>query len=73
MRIYLELYELPEGFTEEADFIRIDVTGWSQSDIDTAIRLLKEHAQIYKHYVIQMHYCFHEENKPCNVVILDTR
>jgi hypothetical protein len=74
MRIYLELYEiLPEGSAEEADFIRIDVTKWSKEDVDSAIQLLKEHARIYDHYALQMHYCFHEENKPCNVVILDTR
>jgi hypothetical protein len=71
MRIYLELFEiLSEGSTEEPDFIRVDVTDWSKTDIDSAIELLKEHAQIYEHYVIQMHYCFHEENKPCNILLI---
>jgi hypothetical protein len=74
MRIYLELFEiLSEGSTEEPDFIRIDVTDWSQSDIGDAIQLLKEHAQSYDHYVIQIHYCRHDEYKSCNIVIIGGR
>jgi hypothetical protein len=74
MRIYLELFEiLPESSTEEPDFIRVDVTGWSQSDINTAIQLLKEHAQIYEHYVLQIHYCRHEEGETCSTAIIDVR
>jgi hypothetical protein len=74
MRIYLELVEaLPEGSTEEADFIRIDVTEWSQSDIDTAIQLLREHARLsYEHYTLQVHYCYHDESKPCSVVVVES-
>jgi len=74
MRIYLELTEiLPEGFTEEADFIRIDITNWGKEDVDTAIELLKEHARVYEHYVIQVHYCYHEEGKPCSVEVVEVR
>jgi hypothetical protein len=66
MRLYLELFEiLPEGSTEEADFIRIDVTDWSQDDIDEAIRLLKEHAKQYENYILQMHYCLHDQYGSC--------
>jgi hypothetical protein len=73
MRIYLELYEiLPEGSIEEADFIRIDVTEWSQSDVDTAISLLREHARVYEHYVLQVHYCYHDEGGSCSVAVIDT-
>jgi hypothetical protein len=73
MRTYLELFEvLLEGSTEEPDTIRIDVTGWSQADIDSAIALLKEHAQIYEHYVLQIHYCYHEEGKLCSVVVIES-
>jgi hypothetical protein len=73
MRIYLELFEvLTEGSTEEADSIRIDVTDWSQADIDSAIQLLREHArQSYEHYVLQMHYCYHDESKTCSVVVIE--
>jgi hypothetical protein len=74
MRIYLELYEvLPEGYSEEADFIRIDVTDWSKEDIDSAILLLKDHArQSYEHYVLQIHYCYHDESKTCSAVVIES-
>jgi len=74
MRIYLELFEvLPKDSVEEADFIRIDVTDWSQSDIDNAIQLLKEHAQSYEHYVLQIHYCYHDEGKPCSTTVIESK
>jgi hypothetical protein len=71
MRIYLELYEISEDLGEEADFIRIDITDWDKRDIDTAIQLLREHAQIYPHRIIQIHYCKHEEGEPCYVEVLE--
>ena len=75
MRIYLELYEIVTvESTAEPDFIRIDVTEWSKYDIDTAIQLLIKHAQqSYTSYIIQMHYCRHDENQLCTVTIIDTR
>jgi len=74
MRIYLEFFETPsENSAEEPDFIRIDVTSWDQSDVDQATQLLKEHAQSYDHYVIQIHYCYHDESKPCSITVLDSR
>jgi hypothetical protein len=74
MRIYLELYEtLPPESAEEPDFIRVDVTGWSQRDIDSAVQLLREHAKAYEHYVLQVHYCYHEEGKPCSVEVVEVR
>jgi hypothetical protein len=73
MRIYIELIELQEDGGEESDFIRIDVTEWLQRDINTAIELLKEHAQVYEHCVLQLHYCRHEDNEPCSVTVLESR
>jgi predicted alpha/beta hydrolase len=74
MRIYLELIEiLPAELAEEADFIRIDITDWARDDIDIAIQLLKEHATQYDHYVIQMHYCGHDENRSCNTELIDMK
>jgi hypothetical protein len=74
MRIYLELIEvLPEGSAEEADFIRIDVTDWSKKDVDQVIQLLKEQAEQYEHYIIQMHYCYHEEGKPCSIAVIESK
>jgi predicted alpha/beta hydrolase len=74
MRIYLELIEvLPEGSPEEADFIRIDVTDWSKEDVDVAVQLLREHAKVYDHYVLQIHYCGHEEGGPCSVSVIESK
>jgi len=63
MRIYLEFYEIAEE--GESDFIRIDVTDWSDEDIEEAINLLIEHAQNYSSCMIQKHYCYHDEGKSC--------
>jgi hypothetical protein len=71
MRIYLELYEITEE--GEGDFIRIDVTDWSSEDIEEAINLLREHAQNYSSYVIQKHYCYHDEFRSCSVEIYESR
>jgi hypothetical protein len=73
MRIYLELIELQEEGGEESDFIRVDVTEWRRRDVETAISLLREHAQVYEHYVLQLHYCGHEDNKSCSVTVLESR
>jgi hypothetical protein len=63
----------PEGSTEEADFIRIDITEWPRSDIDAATQLLREHAGVYEHYIVQIHYCRHEEGEACSVSIIEHR
>jgi len=71
MRVYLELIEvLPPTDMTTPDFIRIDVTSWSQDNINTAIQQLKQQAQVYQHYVLRVHYCRHDENKPCNFTII---
>jgi predicted alpha/beta hydrolase len=69
MRIYLEFFELTES--AEQDFIRIDITEWSREDIDLAIQLMREHAQTYEYYILQVHYCGHEEGLPCSVSIIE--
>jgi len=74
MRIYLELFEIaPPDSNNPGDFVRVDVTGWDQGEVDNAIQLLKEHAQAYDHYVLQIHYCYHDEGKPCTITIIDSR
>jgi hypothetical protein len=74
MRTYLELIEAQaEGAGGEADFIRIDVTGWSEADVEQAVSLLREHAGAYGSYVLQRHYCGHDSGAPCSVEILDVR
>jgi len=72
MRLYLELVEIAEA--EEADFIRIDVTEWSSEDIEEAVELLRKHARsTYTSYVIQRHFCYHDEGKPCAVDVVEVR
>jgi hypothetical protein len=71
MRIYLELIEaLEEAATEEADFIRIDITEWSKDDVDAAINLLLDQAQAYQHFTLQRHYCGHGEGEPCYAEVI---
>lgn len=71
MKIYLELIEISES--EEADFIRIDITDWNDEDINTAIELLKEHASNYEVYVIQKHMCLHDAGGSCVSEIYGSR
>jgi hypothetical protein len=74
MRTYLELIEAQvEGAGGEADFIRIDVTGWSEADIEQAISLLKEHARTYDSYTLQRHFCRHDASEVCMAEILDSK
>jgi hypothetical protein len=70
MRIYLELIEISE---EEGDFIRVDVTDWDNGDVEEAISLLKQQAQSYTSYVLQKHYCMHEEGGSCTSVLISQK
>jgi hypothetical protein len=70
MRIYLELIEISE---EEGDFIRVDVTDWDSGDVEEAISLLKQQAQRYTSYVLQKHYCMHEEGKSCTLELISQK
>jgi len=75
--VYIELFEvLPEGSAGEADFMRIDVTGWDPRDVDALISELKNYADgNYEHYVLQIHRCFHDEDpeKPCSFELIASR
>jgi phosphoglucomutase len=73
MRTYLELIEVAGEEMAEADFIRVDVTDWSDSDVSSAVDLLKQQAKVYEHCVLQKHYCYHDESKPCTAEILDSK
>ena len=74
MRVYLELIEvLPPYSTATPDFIRVDVTGWSQDDINAAIQHLMQQAQVYQSYILRVHYCRHDEGKPCVFTLLSSK
>lgn len=74
MRLYLELYERgesPESLQGELDFIRIDVTDYSAEDLARAKNLLKELADAsYQHYLIQLHYCYHDVGGVCRAEVM---
>jgi hypothetical protein len=33
---------------------------------------LREHAKVYEHYVLQVHYCYHEEGGGCGVSVVES-
>jgi hypothetical protein len=72
MRIYLELIETNGEMAAEFDFIRVDVTDWSENDVNDALDLLKQHAAVYEHYVLQKHHCKHEEGEPCTTEVISS-
>jgi len=75
MRLYLELIETPEeGETGEPDFIRIDTTEWSEEDRIEAEKIVLEYARSnLKHYIVQWHYCRHDEGDTCYVSLVEQR
>jgi len=77
VRRYLELFEKPEASEEsytDMDFIRIDVTDYSREDLDEALDALRELADAsYKHYTIQLHYCYHDVGGVCRVEVISER
>jgi len=77
MRIYIELMEvLPPEAAGEADFIRVDVTVWNPKDVDVLVSELRKYADAnYSGYVLQKHFCFHDEDpeKACVVEVVEVR
>jgi len=70
MRMYFEIYELlseEEMFTKQPQQIRIEIT--SEDEADT---LLQQYEPLFegRKYVAQIHYCYHEEGKPCEVKVI---
>ena len=71
MRIYIEAIEkLPPDLTEEPEFVRIDVTGYSEAEIDEVVSNVKELMSGLS-YVLQKHYCHHDKEGACRVEILE--
>jgi hypothetical protein len=73
VRVYVEAYEvLPPEAAEEPDFIRVDVTGLSESDVSNVISIVRELMRGTS-YTLQLHYCYHDEDpvKPCSIVVLE--
>lgn len=70
MRVYLEAVEKVQGEeaeVSEGDFIRIDVSEFNEAD---ALKDLMKLLVSGKKYVIQKHYCRHDEGGACAVEVL---
>ena len=70
MRMYFEMYELlteEEAFTRQPQEIRVEI-----SSEDEANTLLQQYEPLFegRKYEARIHYCYHEEGKPCEVKIL---
>jgi hypothetical protein len=73
LRVYVEATETPPSkSTEEPDFIRIDVTGLSEGEVQDVINVVRELMKGTS-YILQLHYCYHDEDpvKPCSIIVLE--
>ncbi|MCW3140573.1 MAG: hypothetical protein N2V72_00110 [Methanophagales archaeon] len=72
MRIYYECFELlPEGAAEEEpDFVRVDITDKTESEKAEILDAIKEQFEGKKH-ILRLHYCKHDEHKPCEVEVIE--
>jgi len=70
MRMYFEMYELlseEEMFTRQPQQIRIEI-----ASEDEAQKYLSQFEPLFegKKYEARIHYCYHEEGKPCEVKVI---
>ena len=73
MRIYLECTEiLPKESTEEPDFIRIDITDLDEQQRKDVLDSIRQQFSGIK-YTLIIHYCYHDEGKPCETTIIEVR
>jgi len=70
MRMYFEMLELlseEEIFTRQPQQIRVEI-----ASEDEAQKYLSQFEPLFsgRKYVAQIHYCYHEEGKPCEVKVI---
>ena len=70
MKVYIEAFEITEE--GEPDFIRIDVTDLTDQEKKDILNAIREYFADKK-YVLQVHYCRHDEGKPCEVKTIEVR
>jgi hypothetical protein len=73
VRVYVEAIEIQAPETgEEPDFVRVDVTGLSEGEVQDVVNVVRELMKGTS-YILQLHYCFHDEDppRPCNIVLLE--
>ena len=69
--IYLEIEEQlseEEAFTKQPRTLRIEV-----KDEDEAYQLYEKYKELFSdcNYVARIHYCHHDEGKPCELKIIE--
>lgn len=70
MRLYYEGIEQINDENATADFVRIDVTDFNDNQRQQVIDDIKAQF-INQSYIIQEHYCYHDEgNKPCTAITI---
>jgi len=71
MRVYVEMFEVvSEEEIREGDFIRVDVTGKTDEEIQNTINEVLEIASRYEKVVVQIHECGHDEGKQCDTKVV---
>jgi len=74
MKIYIEAEERIEsiipGEYKPGEFIRIDVTDYSEQEIQQIITQIKD-IMAGKTYELRRHICRHEENRGCEIEKLE--
>ncbi|MEM3423581.1 MAG: hypothetical protein QXE51_03355 [Nitrososphaeria archaeon] len=69
MKLYVEAIEKAVEGNIEPDFIRISVD--DVEDLSKAILCVRELLNLPelsgKEFIVQIHYCYHDERKPCKV------
>jgi len=71
MRLYLEIVEVlseEEEFTRQPQLVRVEV----ESE-DEAYQLYNQLKPLFngRKYIARIHYCYHEEGKPCQVKVIE--
>jgi hypothetical protein len=65
LRVYVEAIEITTDENENPDFVRIDVTGKTDSEINEIIEVVKE-LMAGTSFDLYIHYCRHDESGPCS-------
>ena len=67
MRTYLECLEIVTDVVEKAEFIRIDITDMTESEIGEVKKAMNDIMKGVP-YIMRRHFCGHDEKKSCSLV-----
>jgi len=68
MRQYLECLEIETDVAEQAEFIRIDITDMTESEIGEVKKAMNDIMKGVP-YTMRRHFCGHDEGKSCSLVV----